>query len=139
MAMTDSTFYTAGGTLRQDAPSYVERQADADLFEGLSGGEVCYVLTSRPMGKSRPLVRTAAKLRRAGVSVAALDLTAIGQNLTLDQWYGGLLTQLGEQLGLEDDLEAFWFAEGLLSPLQRWIEAIGTIVLPNPHPLVLFI
>src|SRR5438309_5181925 len=47
-----SNFYVTGGTLRPDAPSYVERQADRDLYEGLLGGEFCYVLTSRQMGKS---------------------------------------------------------------------------------------
>jgi hypothetical protein len=49
---TQSTFYVTGGTLRHDAPSYVERQADKDLLDGLLKGEFCYVLTSRQMGKS---------------------------------------------------------------------------------------
>ena len=92
--ITATTFYVTGGTLRQDAPSYVERQADRDLFEGLSRGEFCYVLTSRQMGKSSLMVRTAARLRNEGVNVAILDLTAIGQNLSPGQWYGGLLRRL---------------------------------------------
>src|ERR1043166_82012 len=50
-------FYVTGGTLRPDAPSYVERQADKDLLDGLLKGEFCYVLTSRQMGKSSPMVR----------------------------------------------------------------------------------
>ena len=51
-------FYVTGGTLRHDAPSYVERRADRDLSEGLLQGEFCYVLTSRQMGKSSLMVRT---------------------------------------------------------------------------------
>jgi hypothetical protein len=45
---TDRGFYVTGGTLQHDAPSYVERKADTDLYEGLTRGELCYVLTSRP-------------------------------------------------------------------------------------------
>src|SRR5438309_1221884 len=106
----ETTFFISGGTLRADAPSYVERQADQDLYHGLMGGEFCYVLTSRQMGKSSLMNRTAARLRQAGVDVAVLDLTGLGQNLSPEQWYGGLLRMLGRQLersgALEDELEA---------------------------------
>ena len=85
MKAIESTFYVTGGTLRQDAPSYVERQADKDLLDGLLKGEFCYVLTSRQMGKSSLMVRTANRLREHGHNVIALDLTAIGQNLTPEQ------------------------------------------------------
>src|SRR6266508_3731418 len=101
----DRAFYDAGGTLRSDAPSYVERQADSDLSDGLRRGEFCYVLTSRQMGKSSLMVRTAARLREEGVQVAILDLTAIGQDLSPEQWYGGLLRRLGMQLDPSGDLE----------------------------------
>src|SRR5687768_17526630 len=116
-------FYTSGGTLRHDAPSYVERRADRELLEGLTNREFCYVLTSRQMGKSSLMVRTASKLREQGVSVAGVDLTAIGENLTPEQWYHGLMVRLG-QLDLEDELEVFWDAHPNLGPCQRFFTAL---------------
>ena len=115
MAVGESHFYVTGGTLRPDAASYVERQADKDLLDGLIRGEFCYVLTSRQMGKSSLMVRTAQKLRAQGINVVALDLTAIGQNLTPEQWYDGLIVSMGRQLRLEDELEAFWMTNTRLS------------------------
>jgi hypothetical protein len=94
-------------------------------------GKFCYVLTSRQMGKSSLMVRTAARLREDGVHVAVLDLTAIGQNLNAEQWYDGLLARVGQQFQLEDELEDFWLANPRLSPLLRWMKAIETIVLPQ--------
>lgn len=123
------TFYVAGGTLRDDAPSYIERKADQELYEGLALGQLCYVLTSRQMGKSSLMIRTAARLQRTGIKVAVLDLTAIGQNLSAEQWYGGLLIQLGQRLDLEDELIEFWQKQILIGPLQRWIKAIREVVL----------
>src|SRR5262249_38130934 len=99
-----TSFYIVGGTVRRDAPCFVERQADTKLYASLKQGKFCYVLTARQMGKSSLMVRTAAWLREEGVGVAVLDLTAIGQNVSAEQWYGGLLTQLGQQLDLEDEL-----------------------------------
>src|SRR2546427_715469 len=73
--------------------------------------------------------RTANKLRSQGAHVIALDLSAIGQNLTPEQWYNGLLTSMGDQLGLEDELEQFWIASERLGPVQRWFASIRKAVM----------
>lgn len=124
MILSQTDFYVTGGTLRHDAPSYVERRADTELFDGLIRGEFCYVLTSRQMGKSSLMVRTAKKLREQKVRVVTLDLTGIGQNLTPEQWYEGILARVGEQLRLEEELESYCRERMRLSPVQRFIGAL---------------
>src|SRR5207248_6491240 len=91
--------------------------------------EFCYVLTARQMGKSSLMVRTAARLTEEGCRVVSLDLTAIGQNLTAEQWYDGLLNHVAQQLDLEDELDAFWLSNPRLGPLQRFMAAIEHVVL----------
>jgi hypothetical protein len=136
----DGEFYVIGGTIGPDAESYVSREADLLLLNALERGEFCYVLTCRQMGKSSLSVRVAESLRSAGRCVARLDLTGIGQNLDPRQWYGGLLIQLGAELGLERQVEVFWSAHEHLSPLMRWMHGIREVVLKLCNgPVVIFV
>jgi len=140
VSQLESPFYVTGGTLSRDALCYVTRRADDDLYAGLTGRQFCYVLTSRQMGKSSLMVRTASRLRDEGVGVVVLDLTAVGTNLTAEQWYSGLLAQTGHQLELDDELEEFWDSHPKLGPLQRWMQAIRQVLLNSyPGRVVIFI
>ena len=140
MSVTAAHFYVTGGTLECDAPCYVRRKADDELFDQLKMGKFCYVLTSRQMGKSSLMVRTAARLREEWVTVAILDLTEIGQNVTADQWYRGLLGMIGEEVGLEHKLVDFWREHRTLGPQQRWLKAIRAVLLARcPGRVVIFI
>lgn len=133
-------FYTIGGTLPHNSPAYVERRADRELKIALTSGEFAYVLTSRQMGKSSLMVRTARNLRKEGVQIAVLDCTAIGRNLIPEQWYDGLLLGIGRQLDIEDELDGYWMQNQKLSPVQRWFGALQTIALSKISTrLVIFI
>ncbi len=125
------SFFVTGGTLRPEASCYVERRADHELMEGLLHGDFCYVLTSRQMGKSSLMSRAAARLRAAHVHVVTLDLTAIGQNLTSEQWYDGLTLHMARQLGLEEQVELFWKASERFGGLQRTMAALQQVMLPQ--------
>ena len=83
-------FFVAGGTLRANTPSYVERPADEELFQKVRDGEFCYVLTARQMGKSSLMIRTARRLRAEGVQSVVIDLTKVGIEVSAEQWYLGV-------------------------------------------------
>jgi hypothetical protein len=134
-----SRFFTTGGTLHHNSPSYVERESDKQLFDLLSQGEFCYVLTARQMGKSSSMVRAAMRLKEVGIDSLILDLTAIGQNLNIEQWYDGLLVKIGQTMHLEDELEDYWMDHPRMSPVQRWFQAVRNVILPRiDKKLVIF-
>jgi WD40 repeat protein len=139
MKQPDPPFYFAGGAIPFTAPSYVVRYADQELYDSLRRGDFCYVLTARQMGKSSLMSRTATLLRDEEMCVAEIDLTAIGQNITAEQWYDGLVYELGCELGLRSVVQECWEKHAALGPLHRFVTVLREAVLPNcPQRIVIF-
>ncbi len=133
--------YQIGGSLPANAPTYVIRQADRDLFDSLLAREYCYILNARQMGKSSLRVRTMNKLQDQGIACSEIELTGIGShNITALQWYGGIVQELIDGFELSINRRSWWREREDLSPCQRLGEFIDTVLLKQiKQDIVIFI
>jgi WD40 repeat protein len=127
--MNDTTIYVAGGTVQAGGGIYLERAADSRLLELCRQGAFAFVLTSRQMGKSSLMVRTAEKLSGEIVRSVIVDLTELGVDVTADQWYKGFVLNLEDQLGLRTKAARWWDEHKELGIPQRFTLFLRKVVL----------
>ncbi len=133
--------YQVGGSLPYNAPTYVDRQADEALFQGLLKGEFCYVFNSRQMGKSSLRVKTTHRLQAEGIRCGVIDISAIGtQEITPEQWYASILGLLTKTFKLQVHLLRWWKERSHLSLVNRVNDFLESILLPQiQEKIVIFI
>jgi hypothetical protein len=132
--------YQLGGSLPEEAPSYVVRKADFDFYQSLKEGMLCYVLNSRQMGKSSLRVRTMAKLKREGFACVAFDMTELCVNqVTEDEFYSGFVSHLASELNLDIDLQHWWYEHSFIQPSLRLSKFVEEVILQLPQDIVIFI
>jgi formylglycine-generating enzyme required for sulfatase activity len=137
--MSIKRYFQAGGTLDQDAPSYIERQADHDLLEALEENELCLVLAPRQTGKSSLMVRTRKKLGAKGIGSAIVDMQQLGSRYDMDKWFSDVVYQIERSLSLKTNAVKWWAENKEIGPTMRFMTFLEDIVLAEINsPLVIF-
>src|SRR5258706_6606070 len=117
--MTEQSIYTVGGTVQAGGGIYIPRKADNDLLAFCRAGELTFILSSRQVGKSSLIVRTAYQLNREGVHSVMIDLSAIGVNVSRNEWYLGILSEITTSLNLQVNIFEWWAQYEGLGPAQK--------------------
>ena len=123
------TFFQAGGTLSEDAPSYIERPADQELFSALMDQELCLVLAPRQMGKSSLMVHALSRLKSNGKRTGSVDFEYLGNQIDPEIWFGDVIYQISRSLSLDLEATAWWRNHSNLGPAQRFVVFIEDVIL----------
>jgi WD40 repeat protein len=142
--MSNNFSYKIGGSLTEDAPCYVVRQADFDLYNELKSGNFCYIFNSRQMGKTSLQIRTIKRLQAEGIACTTIDISGRGsKDINPEQWYAGIVYTLVANFEIANPSEfirTWWKENSELSPIQRLDIFIEEILLEKiKSKIVIFI
>lgn len=141
--------YKFSGSLSAKDSTYVERDADRDLYDALIAGEFCYVLESRQTGKSSLRNRIMEKFQAPNVNIkyVAYNITKGSvQQAILSDWYQDQISRIisdfkiNYSLNLGINLKEWW-EDTPGSPLGKYEKFIEDVLLAQTgdDKIVIFI
>jgi WD40 repeat protein len=133
--------YQVGGSLSEKTSTYVVRQADFELYEGLKALKFCYVLNSRQMGKSSLRVRTMVRLKQEGFATAAIEMGELCvQGVAPELFYNSFISLLVSKFNLAIDDEQWCDSKSHILPSVRLSQFIEEELLERlTQNIVIFI
>jgi GH25 family lysozyme M1 (1,4-beta-N-acetylmuramidase)/Flp pilus assembly protein TadD len=138
-SMGSQSIYTVGGTVQAGSGFYIKRKADDELLQYCREGEFAFILSSRQVGKSSLMVRTAQQLEKENIRSVIIDLSSIGVKISADEWYLGILNDISNTLNLKTDIFSWWSERAGLGPAQRLTNFFRDVLLKEvSEPIVLF-
>ncbi|MEO1764917.1 MAG: AAA-like domain-containing protein [Cyanobacteria bacterium J06629_18] len=133
--MTGNYEYKVGGSLEENAPSYVVRPADDEIYRYLKAAEFCYIFNSRQTGKTSLIVRTQNRLKAEGYTCTSLDFSVRGsRDMNSEKWYAGIVYKLVATFELDnpkDFLLNWWEDRSAITAVERLDEFIETVLLTS--------
>lgn len=137
--MADQFIYTVGGAVQAGGGIYIPRKADDELLAYCRVSEYAFILSSRQVGKSSLMIRTARQLESENIRSVIIDLSGIGVKISADQWYLGILNVIAKTLKLKTNLFAWWAEGAGLGPAQQMTNFFSDVLLKEvSQPVVLF-
>ena len=138
---TDADFkFQAGGPLKFDAPSYIERPADDILFSTIKNREICLMFAPRQTGKSSLMMHARQRLLAAGRQVGTIDLQRLGNEANEDRFYNSIINQMLDSLALENAIPNWRdLGTGLSSTDRFRLVIIESILKQTSNDVVIFV
>ena len=137
--MAKQNIYTVGGTVQAGGGIYIKRNADDELLELCRQSEFAFILSSRQVGKSSLIVRTAQQLEQENIRSVTIDLSSIGVKVTQDEWYMGILNEIYATLELKINVFTWWMDHANLGPAKRLTNFFKDVLLKEvKNQVVLF-
>ncbi len=127
-------FFSTGGTLSPDDPSYIERAADYELEQFLRSSQYVSLLDARQKGKSSLVARAIRKLSSEGFLCIKIDLQRFGSNLTESQWCAGIAATIEQQSGDNTFLKRFTANSKQIGAIAALFNTIASLVEPLNAP-----